>query len=113
MGLILIYGTDFHLLESRHWLLEAQGYRVLTARSLAEFPPSSVSVALLLVCHTVPLADRDRAFEILSHRWPTAHKLSLVSIGSACRPAEECFNTMEGPGRLIQRVDQLITARPN
>jgi hypothetical protein len=51
---IVLFGRDAHLLETRKWVLQSLGYRVLTVGRVSELRniPSTPPVALLVLCPT-------------------------------------------------------------
>ncbi len=102
---ILIYGRDPRLLESRRWVLESCGYRVLTARHLTDLdlishrPP----VSLLVLCHTLSSKERAAAVAHATARWPEVKKLALVRDGSGTATVilRQVRQSLDGAARLL------------
>jgi len=110
MNTVLVYGRDPRLLETRQWLLEAEGYHVLPISGIAQIKSIAPPVDLLVVCHTVPSDECDLVLELASARWPGAHKLILVARTEtpSCAAKAESFHTIEGPAKLVSLVHQLL-----
>jgi len=112
MGVILIIGADHHLLETRQWMLEAQGYQVLPITCVEQLASLQSPVSLLIFCHSASQEDRELALQIASVRWPDARSLDLVAIGAPTShlQVDEVFDTVDGPDRLMSRIRQLVPA---
>ena len=77
---ILLYGRDAHLQETRKWVLQSRGYRVLTIQRLTELNriPLTPPIALLVLCHTLTSKECSEAIDRATSRWPKIKKLALV-----------------------------------
>jgi hypothetical protein len=109
---ILMYGRDEHLLETRKWVLQSRGYRVLTMldpSALAAIPLNP-SIPLLLLCDSLSTQECEVAAALASARWPEIHCLVLdVEVGRA--PAGllgQLLHTMDGPAKLISIVSRIV-----
>jgi DNA-binding NtrC family response regulator len=109
---ILIYGRDAGLLETRQWLLERSGYRVLTT---TEFPEVKRIVAeegidLLILCHSLSSAEAEEALGVAKEHGGRVHTLIMAAF-TGSRPLGEpdvVIEAMDGPGKLISVVGKLL-----
>ena len=105
--LILIYGRDAHLLDTRGWVLEQAGYRVLRVSSLfqaqqaAEFEDARV----LILCHSLSGADCQAAVE-MAEAVATQTIVLTLTAGKAAY-TEPSMSAFDGPRRLIEEVGKL------
>lgn len=109
---ILLFGRDEHLLVTRQWVLQSRGYRVLTIGHLSEIAsiPKVPPIQVLLLCHSLLPGEGAAAIAIATSRWPEIQSLALVAETSRA-PAGilgQLLHTMDGPGRLISIVGDLI-----
>lgn len=113
---ILLFGRDEHLLVTRQWVLQSRGYRVLTINHLPEITsiPRLPPMRVLLLCHSLLPGEDAAAIEIATSRWPEIQSLSLVAETSRAPSGilGQLLHTMDGPGRLISMVGELIALRP-
>jgi hypothetical protein len=79
-----MFGRDVRLLESRKWVLQSLGYRVLTMQSLADLSriPLTPPIALFVLCPTISAKEGAQAVGHVSSLWPEVKKLVLVRDGS-------------------------------
>ena len=110
--LIVMLGHDKNLLAPRQWLLQTRGYRVLTTLTLADLAalPESRPVRLLLLCHSLSVAERSAAIACAQSRWPGSGHLQLVAEQGRAPDGilGQLLHTMDGPGRLITLVGDII-----
>ena len=109
---IVLFGRDAHLLETRKWVLQSLGYRVLTVDRASELLdiPSTPPVALLVLCHTLSARECALGTAQASKRWPQVKKLALVRQGSQT-PAgmlDQVLETLDGPTRLLATIGELV-----
>jgi hypothetical protein len=109
---ILMYGRDAHLLETRKWVLQSLGYRVLAIQRLAELNhiPLTPPVSLLVLCHTLSSKEGADAIARANSRWPEIKKLALVRDNSK-NPSDllgQVMHTLDGPALLLNMVGQLV-----
>ena len=108
---ILIYGRIPSLLETRQWVLQSRGYRVLAITSLSAFrsvPPPSP--ALLILCHSLSSKEREAATALATSRWPTIKHLVLTADNSR-NPSGilgQLLHTMGGPTNLLSMVGEIV-----
>ena len=109
---IVILGRDAHLLETRKWVLQSLGYRVLTIHRIADLNqiPSTPPVALLVLCHTLSTKECESAVARASSRWPEIKKLVLVRDNSktAAQVLGQVRHTLDLPMRLMSTVSELV-----
>jgi hypothetical protein len=109
---IVLFGRDAHLLETRKWVLQSLGYRVLAVGRVSELRniPSTPPVALLVLCHTLSARECAVGAARASKRWPQVKKLALVRRGSQT-PAgmlDQVLETLDGPTRLLATIGELV-----
>jgi hypothetical protein len=109
---ILIYSRDAHLLETRRWVLESRGYRVLPVMHLSDLDrvPLTPPVSLLVLCHTLSTKERTAAIDHASARWPEIKKLALIQDGSKRSTAilRHVRQSLDGAARLLDTVRELV-----
>ena len=105
--LILIYGRDAHLLDTRCWVLEQAGYRVMAVSSLSEAQQAAEveDARVLVLCHSLSRADCQAAVEMAEAVAPQMKILTLTA-GKAAY-TEPSMSAFEGPRRLIEEVGKL------
>jgi hypothetical protein len=69
---ILVLGHDSTLLETRHWMLEAQGYQAITLTHARELKgiDGDWDVPLLILCHSLDQSTSAQAAAFAGERWP-------------------------------------------
>jgi len=108
---ILIYGRDPSLLETRQWVLQSRGYRVLAITNLSALrsvPPPSP--ALLILCHSLSSRECEAATALATFRWPAIKHLVLAADNSR-NPSGilgQLLHTMGGPTNLLSMVGALV-----
>ena len=106
---ILIGGLDSRLLETRKWLMEAEGYCAHTAVGLAQLERFDVPIRLLILCHTVPIPDAKQALQIASSRWPDAPRIVLIGVGAEPEGLPGVvLHALKGPEGLVATVKYLL-----
>ncbi len=109
---ILVYGRDHRLLETRSWVLEQAGYRVLTALTLteAERIAEIESVGLLLLCHSLSVEDYVNALTAVSTIHPEMKRLLMTANTPLCPlgPDDRVLSAFDGPGALVAAVQELV-----
>ena len=109
---ILMYGHDEHLLETRQWVLQSRGYRVVTMLHPSGFAaiPLIPPIKLLLLCHSLSPEECDAAIAIASARWAGVRSLILDPDGTRAPSGllGQLLHTMEGPAKLISVVSQIV-----
>lgn len=109
---ILLYGRDAHLQETRKWVLQSRGYRVLTIQRLTELNriPLTPPIALLVLCHTLTSKECAEAIARATSRWPEIKKLALVRDGSRKPSGDlgQVMHALDGPTRLAATVGEFV-----
>jgi hypothetical protein len=109
---ILMYGHDEHLLETRQWVLESRGYRVVTMVHPSGFKviPLMPPIRLLLLCHSLSPGECDAAIALASARWGGIKSLVLDADGTRAPSGilGQLLHTMEGPAKLISAVSKIV-----
>ncbi|GAC1416302.1 MAG: hypothetical protein NVSMB62_05770 [Acidobacteriaceae bacterium] len=114
--MILMFGHNPNLLETRQWVLQSRGYRVVTAEALSAFEsiPRSRTVSLVLLCHSLSPEERDGAIAISRSRWPGCLHLALEADHGRAPTGilGQLLHTQDGPGQLITKVGDLLETTP-
>jgi hypothetical protein len=110
--LILLYGHDETLLETRQWVLQSRGYRVVTTlhRAGIESIPQFPAVKLLLLCHSLTPLDRQAAIAVAASRWPEVQSVVLHAENTRTPTGilGQLLHTMDGPSGLVSLVERLV-----
>jgi hypothetical protein len=109
---ILIYGREAHLLETRKWVLQSRGYRVVTIPDLAgiDLLPLAPPFALLILCHSLPAKEAQAATALAARRWPGIKDL-VMTVDKSRSPTGllgQLLHTMGGPTNLLSQVGALV-----
>jgi hypothetical protein len=110
---ILVFGHDSTLLETRRWMLEAQGYQAITlthARELKRIDGDS-DVQLLILCQSLEPLSRAQAAALASDRW-LGIKILDMETGSLMDhngflPGAVPV-TLDGPSKFLSVVKSLV-----
>ena len=115
---VLIFGHDTRLLESRKWILQSWGYRVLCARSLAAIHrlPLQPPVDLLVLCYSLTPKECESAIEHARLRWPEVKTLALVrhstarhvGLGEPAPVLDQIARALDAPDPMLSVVGQLV-----
>ena len=113
---ILLYGRDARLVETRAWVLQKAGFRVLTALDPLHLQVRGMeeAIELFLLCDSLDQEARSHALALIHSNWPRAKRLVLapVSLPAGIDPTEEVFQAIEGPGKLVIAIRSLIVNGP-
>ena len=109
---ILVFGRDARLLETRQWVLETAGFRVLVALEPCQLCELVVSQSwdLLLLCHSLSSAERQEAVATAKSAKPEMRYLIITAqtpihtIGHL----EATVSCFDGPMALIVAIRRLI-----
>ena len=110
---ILMLGHDRSLLETRQWVLQSRGYRVIISSSVSALrAPNAKQVSLLLLCHSLTSAERDTAIALARSRWPEIRHLSIDADDTRAPNGilGSLLHTMNGPSKLISMVNEIMRA---
>ena len=112
---ILVYGRDPHLLETRRRLLELSGARVGIATDISDIVQldPAEQIDLIVLCHSLSREQCDRALEIAHRRWPQVQILVLTSGECGCHAeyADQVADISEGPAYLLNTVANLVRSQ--
>ena len=112
---ILLFGRQPDLLDSRRWVLETRGYRVVVANSLVEMAslPKDPPVRVALLCHLLTPAERTAASALAATRWPgsVTHALTQAS-RTPTGILGQLMHTSDGPTDLVAMVRTLLHEEP-
>ena len=107
-GHILVCGRDAELLSLRALVLKSAGYRVSTLTSV-EALPNLETVKLLIVCHTLPDAERQIALSAVARHSPDAVALLMLPTSGAIPEGVETLDSLQGPRQMLDTVTRLLT----
>ena len=101
---VLVCGTDADLLRTRASVLSSAGFQVQSVFGVAELERYSreTSPALIILCHSLSPQDQTTASEYAGRVWPDCPVLFLNARNTGIPAAGTCFNTFEGPAKLIE-----------
>ncbi len=111
---IVVFGHDQTLLDTRTWVLQGAGYQVTQALRLCELEQAVAerSVALVVMCHTLSGQEWDETRTSLDHKpgikrlLITANQpLSVQAIG------EPTISAFDGPRALLEMVRKILSAK--
>ncbi len=113
-SVIVVYGHDQTLLDTRSWVLQGEGYQVLQAlqRSDLEQAANQQPVALVVLCHTLTGEECDQSRVFLNCR-PEIKRLLIT----ANRPlsqetrSEAAVSAFDGPRALIDMVNRMLVVK--
>lgn len=110
MSSILVYGRDQRLLETRSWVLERAGYRVVLALNLAEAEglARTEPVEVAVLCHSLTANESRAAMVALRRLRPEVRGL-VLTVGADVVDGEQeaVMNIYGGPRKLLETVNQL------
>jgi DNA-binding NtrC family response regulator len=109
---ILVYGRDTGLLQTRQWLLEASGYRVLTATEISEVKGlvAEEGIDLLILCHSLSTEETQEALAAVAAPRPKIHTLIMAAYYGS-HPSgmpDAVLEVMDGPAQLVSVVERLV-----
>ncbi|MGI4826896.1 MAG: hypothetical protein ACRYFU_01695 [Janthinobacterium lividum] len=108
---VLVYGRDSSLLDTRRWVLERAGYRVLTVQTLAEAKHLAATepVSILLLCHSLSVQDCEDALAVADSIRPEIRRLLITANTYLCTVRDEDFilSAFDGPRALIAAFQEL------
>jgi hypothetical protein len=111
---ILLFGHDIRLVETRRWVLERSGFKVITALNFQDLERLSTKELfdLVLLCDSLLPLDRNRAIVLCEAQWPGRKRLVLVPMGFSpdLGVRETLFPAAEGPRKLVATIHNLMTS---
>lgn len=111
-SLILLFGQDTRLVQTRQWVLERAGFRTRPALNLIDLDRIAMAetIDLFLLCDSLLPEVRSSAIALIQLRWPSAKRLVLApSIFTAeLEPLEQIFPALDGPRKLVLSIHQLL-----
>ena len=109
---LMLYGHDPALLETRKWVLQTRGYHVAQITGLAEIDRVALKsdVRLLILCHPLSAAETKAALNRATARWPEVKHVVLGAADSRYPTGVlgGLLYTKEGPGKLLMMVKELL-----
>lgn len=112
MSSILVYGRDQRLLETRSWVLERAGYRVVLATHLpeAEALAKTETVEVAVLCHSLTAEESRAALLAFRRLRPETQRLVLTVGATAVTDGQQeaVVSAYDGPRRLLEMVARLV-----
>ncbi len=113
--IIVVYGHDPTLLDTRTWVLERAGYRVLQASQFSELEQAadSLSVDLVVMCHTLTPQQCEEARASLQRQQPATKRLLITTnrLFSLQAMGEPVISAFDGPRALIDVIEKVLSAK--
>lgn len=113
--LILLYGSDRRLIETRELVLRRAGFDVHAAMQLSEFEQAGnrSTPEVIVLCHTLMQKECDEALKVVRSRWPKAQQLVLTAGSRGCtdRNVSDVMDAADGPEQLINHVAHLVSGQ--
>lgn len=111
MSSILVYGRDQRLLETRSWVLERAGYRVVLAMELSEAEAlvKTEPVEVAVLCHSLTTEESRAALAAVRRLRPNVRRLVLTVGATAVTDGEQdaVLSAYDGPRKLLEVVERL------
>jgi hypothetical protein len=110
---ILVLGHNNTLLETRRWILEAEGYQTITLTHAREFKhiDGDCHVQLLILCNSLELPCCAQASTLARARWPGIKILDMqtgILMDPGAVVTGEPPVTLDGPLGFLSAVKSLI-----
>ena len=108
---IIVYGEDRGLLESRTWVLQRAGLNASRAHSLDEVEElmRGQSFALVVLCHTLSLEQRERVLKRIQLAGPHIWALILDTHHDSASSSQYArLSPTTGPQAMIHTITDLI-----
>lgn len=113
--LILVYGREHGLLNTRRWVFEEAGYRAVTAQTLSEVERIAAGelISLLVLCHSLSVDDCEKALTAADTMQPQMKRLLLTAHTPICTQGhiDRVLRASDGP-RALMAVVQELAPRP-
>ena len=111
---IVVYGHDQSLLDTRTWVLQGAGYQVSQVSHLSELEKTADerSVALVVLCHTLSGEEWEETRASLAYR-PEIKRLLITANRplSAQAISEPAVSAFDGPRALLEMVGKILSAK--
>ena len=104
---IFVFGRDPLLLGTRADVLRHAGYRVI-ALTPKEGPPTTEAINLLVLCHTLTVAERNALQLFAAAQRPAAGLLCLIPTEGSLEGFPDHFNIFNGPAKFVETVQKLL-----
>ena len=110
--IILIYGRDASLLDTRQWVLEHVGCEVLTSTELAKVSEilRSQDIDLLILCHSLSRAESKSALSVAHLFRPKLKNLIMTAEAASWPefPQDTILTAFVDPQTLIATTTRLL-----
>lgn len=115
-GPILLCGINSSLLKMRAEVLRNAGFDILQAPRLdhVEEIAATTPIIIMVLCHTLPLDDQEKAIATLVRHRPHAKVIVLTTNFTQETPAKPIIlvSASEGPDSLIKTLGKLTLNLP-
>jgi DNA-binding response OmpR family regulator len=112
---ILLIGHEPSLMDTRRWLLQGRGFRVLLAARVTDASQilSSHDIDLLILCHSLSVKDLTHAIRMAQSIRPQMKRLILQSTDishtvAALEEREQVLEPLEGPQAFLRKVTTML-----
>jgi hypothetical protein len=109
---VVCYSGDSRLVETRKMVFERAGFRTAVATDPSELEAilRQGPVGVLVLCHSLPDAECERADRFVHENYPRTRVLLLNSGFSNCslRPPDQDYDSLRGPEGLLSTVSSLF-----
>jgi CheY-like chemotaxis protein len=113
-GIVLAIGFDLSLMTIRDLVLQSAGYAVVEASSLEEAVDhfQSGDFDLVLLCHSVPAADRERLASLIR---ASGSRIPIVSIAGSLGECDAFANSTleDGPNKFLAGIRDALSNAKN
>jgi DNA-binding response OmpR family regulator len=116
-AVVLLFGEDDRLVETRGWVLEKAGFEVRTALTIIDLDriATQEEIDLFLLCDSLHPEACIQCVALIRSRWPLTRRLIIepVIISAELDPRESILSAMEGPRGLITAIHKLLANDPS
>ena len=109
---VLVYGHEHDLIETRRRGLQQAGFhaRTMTCLSDGEKATATQPNLLLILCHSLSMVECEEALAMAHLRLPGMKDLVLMGAAPACKLGQndELMNSFDGPNALIATINRLL-----
>ena len=105
---VLVFGHNDQLVHTYCLILHKAGFHVHTAASLSDIRqlPSTPTIEVMVLCHSLSPQDCDDALSLTHDRWPDIQTIALVAGSFDCGSdsTDAVAEAYDGPAKLIDAV---------
>lgn len=113
--IVVVYGHDQSLLDTRTWVLQGAGYHVEQASQFSDVQQVTQKepVSLVVMCHTLTSEQCAETRAFLHQQQPSIQRLLITATHPfSLQPAgEPTISAFDGPRALIDTVAKVLSAK--